>query len=296
MGPLADRVTGDAAGAARRGGEAWLFLLAFPCALLLLLFFLLPIGELVVRSFAGHPTGLQHYRQVFADTVYQGVFLNSLKISLLVATVCTLLGYPVGVVLGSAKGTWRLTLTVMVYVPFLTSILVRSFSWIVILQKNGLVNWLLQAGGFVREPLPLVYNRLGVVIGMTHVLLPFTIYCVATALRRVEPQILWAAESLGARPAAVFRRIILPLSMPGVVIGFGLVFLLALGFYITPALLGGPADLMVSQLIDEQITRFGNWGLAAALSVILVVVTLGLLSAVAWLGYPHLRRFSGIRP
>jgi ABC-type spermidine/putrescine transport system permease subunit I len=168
-------------------------------------------------------------------------------------------------------------LLIAVLLPFWSSLLVRTFAWQVILRDTGILNSFLMDLGLTREPLPLVRTTTGVIIGMSHILLPFMVLPIWAVLRRIDPEFSRAAANLGASPATAFRRVVLPLSLPGVLAGCLLVFVLALGFYITPALLGGPRDQMISQLIVEQVQRTLDWGFAAAMSVLLMAFTLAIL-------------------
>jgi ABC-type spermidine/putrescine transport system permease subunit I len=157
-----------------------------------------------------------------------------------------------------------------VLVPFWTSILVRTYAWMVLLGRQGIINELLQSLGIIDQPLRLLNTRFAVYVSMVHILLPFMILPLYSVMRGIDRSVLRAAEGLGARPSAVFRQVMLPLSLPGVAAGCLLVFILSLGFYITPALVGGPKDLMISVLIAQQVDLF-NWAFASALAAVLLV-------------------------
>jgi len=163
---------------------------------------------------------------------------------------------------------------ILVLIPFWTSILVRTYAWMVLLQRQGVFNrWLLELG-LIDEPLRMMYNRIGVLVGMTHVLLPFMVLPTYAVMRGIDRNLLRAAANLGASPLQSFLRVFLPLSLPGVAAGSLLVFILALGFFITPALMGGRTDMMIAQLIETQIRTQLNFAFAAALATVLLVVTL----------------------
>jgi putative spermidine/putrescine transport system permease protein len=164
----------------------------------------------------------------------------------------------------------RRLLIFAVLVPFWSSILVRTFAWLVLLQRRGLVNQALQGLGLTDAPLTLVHNRVGVLIGMAHILLPFMVLPLYSVMTRIDTSLMGAAATLGASPARGFWRVYLPLSRPGVINGTVLVFILGLGYFITPALLGGPQDTMIAQLIQSQVADFGAWGMAGALAVVLL--------------------------
>ncbi len=209
-----------------------------------------------------------------SQAIYVGAFLRTFAISASVALICLVLGYPVAFVLATLPARQSNLLMIFVIVPFWTSLLVRTTAWYVLLQPNGVFNALLTRSGLTAAPVALMFNRTGVLIGMTHVLLPFMILANYAVMRGISPDYQRAAVSLGAHPALAFLRIYVPLTLPGIGTGTFLVFVLALGYYITPALLGGAGDEMISQLVALQINRQLNWGLAGALSVYLVVFTL----------------------
>lgn len=206
-------------------------------------------------------------------SVYRQAFVRTITISATVTLLCLVLGYPVAWLLANlpAKSSNRLMLFVIV--PFWTSLLVRTTAWYVLLQPGGVINSLLMGLGLVTHPVALVFNRAGVLIGMTHVLLPYMILAIYSVMKGVSPVYVRAAQSLGAHPLTAFVRVYVPQTLPGVGAGCFLVFVLALGYYITPALLGGAGDEMISQLIAIQTNTQLNWGLAGALSAYLVIFT-----------------------
>lgn len=206
--------------------------------------------------------------------IYQAAFARTFLISGTVTLLCLILGYPVAYLLATLPPRQSNRLMIFVIVPFWTSLLVRTTAWYVLLQPNGVVNALLAQAGLTREPLALMFNRTGVLVGMTHVLLPFMILANYAVMRGISPSYQRAAVSLGAHPAIAFLRVYVPQTLPGIGTGTFLVFVLAIGYYITPALLGGGGDEMISQLIAFQMDRQLNWGLAGALSVYLVLLTL----------------------
>ncbi len=206
-------------------------------------------------------------------TVYLQAFGRTVWISALVTVICLLLAYPVAWRLATLPSRQGNRLLLLVIIPFWTSLLVRITAWYVLLQPGGVVNSLLASFGLISAPIPLVFNRVGVLIGMTHVLLPYMILAIYSVMKSVPPTYMRAAQSLGAHPVTAFIRIYMPQTLPGVGAGCFLVFVLALGYYITPALLGGAGDEMISQLIAQQTNELLNWGLAGALSTYLVVFT-----------------------
>jgi putative spermidine/putrescine transport system permease protein len=208
------------------------------------------------------------------SAVYLPAFGRTVWISGTVTLICLLLGYGVAWRLATLPPRQSARLMLLVIIPFWTSLLVRITAWYVLLQPGGVINSLLLSVGLVRQPLPLVFNRTGVLIGMTHVLLPFMILANYAVMRGISPAYQRAAVSLGAHPAVAFLRVYVPQTLPGIGTGTFLVFVLALGYYITPALLGGAGDEMISQLVALQMDQQLNWGLAGALSVYLVLFTL----------------------
>ena len=208
--------------------------------------------------------------------IYVDVLLRTLAISASVTLLCLLLGFPVALLLTQVNERTADWLLVLVLLPFWTSLLVRTAAWVVVLQREGMVNSLLLKLGAISEPLTLIYNRTGVLVAMTHVLLPFMILPLYTVLRGIPPQYMQAATSLGAPPATAFVRVFLPLAAPGVAAGSLMVFILALGYYITPALVGGGSDQMLSYFVATYTTDTGNWGLAAALGLLMLGTTLAL--------------------
>lgn len=204
------------------------------------------------------------------------VLARTFTVSASVTVMCLLLGYPLAALIARSRGAAANVLIVLVLLPFWTSLLVRTSAWVVLLQSRGVVNNVLAWLGIIdpAAPLDLIYNRVGVVIAMTHILLPFMILPIYSVMKGIPPVYMRAAASLGARPLSSFFRIYLPMTMPGVSAGCLLVFILALGYYITPALVGGPRDQMISYFIAYYANQVTNWGMAAALSIILLVAVL----------------------
>lgn len=199
-------------------------------------------------------------------------------ISLLVTATVLLIGYPVAYYLAQRR-RWRFILVLFcVLVPYFTSIIVRTYSWMVLLGRNGLINQMLIGLGLVRRPLPLLYDKLGIVIGMTYVLLPYMVLTLYAAMRSIDPDVLRAARALGGSNAFTFRRVYWPLSLHGVVSGALIVFILSIGFFITPALMGGPSDVMVAMLIERAVEITLDWQSAAIMSLVLLAVTLVLFA------------------
>jgi ABC-type spermidine/putrescine transport system permease subunit I len=256
-----------------------------PLLLFLLVLLVYPVGRMLAAGLAGDG-GLTAVRELAAVPLYRDVLARTFRISLTVTLACLVLGYPVAYTLATAPRWLAAPLLVLVLVPFWISLLARSFTWLVLLQRNGVVNRVLLALGLTTEPLPLVYNELGVYAGMVHILLPYMILSLYAGMRGIDPTLLRAAANLGATGWQAFRRVYLPLSLPGVAAGSVLLFVLGLGFFITPALLGGGKVTLVAVLIEANIREALNWPLAAALSVVLLAATvLALWPAYRLLGF-----------
>ncbi|MCS7256054.1 MAG: ABC transporter permease [Thermomicrobium sp.] len=249
--------------------------LLLPALVLLVVLFVYPIARLLVTSvYADGQFTLEHYRRIVEVDLYLRVLRTTFVIALQVTGICLALGYPLAYFLASLRPRIARLLMILVLIPFWTSILVRTYAWMVLLQRQGVVNrWLLELG-LIDEPLRMMYNRIGVLVGMSHVLLPFMVLPTYAVMRGIDRTLLRAAANLGASPVQAFLRVFLPLSLPGVAAGSLLVFILALGFFITPALMGGRTDMMIAQLIETQIRTELNFSFAAALAAVLLVITL----------------------
>lgn len=243
-----------------------------PALLFLVVLFLWPVLRLMSLSVEGGT--LAPYEKALTDGLYVQVLLNTALVAAYVSAICLVLGYPVAYFLASSREPWTTIGIVFVLLPFWTSILVRTYAWMVLLGRNGVINRFLLETGMIAAPLPLLNNQTGVLIGMVHVLLPYMVFPLYAVMRRVDPGLLSAAEGLGAPGWQIFRRIYLPLTLPGVLAGVTLVFILSIGFFITPALLGGGRVIMIANLIESQVRQFLAWDFAAALSVVLLAMTL----------------------
>jgi ABC-type spermidine/putrescine transport system permease subunit I len=248
------------------------YLLAGPLIVYMVVFYALPVAAMLLRSVAEPRWTLANYAALPGDTVFLKTFSNTLDTAIVVTVAALLLGYPVALALVRARRAAPLIL-IVILLPFWTSILVRSYAWMVLLGRHGLINEALLALNLIERPIRLLNTSLAVQIGMIHILLPYMILPIANALRQIDPSLARAASGLGATPWRTFRQVILPLSMPGVAAGVLLVFVLSLGFYITPALLGGPRDVTLSMLIALQVDQL-HWEYAACLSAVLLATAL----------------------
>jgi len=264
---------------ARRRAAGGAIALSVPAMLLLLTLFAAPLLRLLALSVAGG--SLVAYERALTNELYLRVFFETFKIAAIVTLLTLALGYPVAYVMATSGRAWQLVGIAFVLLPFWTSILVRTYAWMVMLGRNGVVNRTLIGWGVIDRPLPLLNNLAGVLIGMVHVLLPYMILPVFNAVKNVDPNLVLAAEGLGAPRWRAFLRITLPLTMNGVAAGVTLVFTLSLGFFITPALLGGGRVVMVANLIEEQVRELLNWAFAGALSAILLALTLAAFWAIS---------------
>jgi len=280
---------------AARAEKLALLSLSLPALLLVLVFMVLPVGWLFWLSFfdaSGSPS-LENYERILTNSTYLRSFSVTFSISLSVTGLCIALGYPVAYLLSEMPPRRATLLLVAVMLPYWTSILVRTYAWLILLQRTGLINeWALHLG-LIGEPLPLVHNFTGTLLGMTHVMLPFFILPVYAAMRSIDRIYLVAASSLGASPTRAFWTVFVPLSLPGLVAGSFLVFVLCIGFYVTPAILGGGRVIMMAQQIERSITLYSNWGAASALGVTLLVFTGAALTLAALAGRLVLRRRTG---
>lgn len=260
----------------RRQLLSYLILLA-PAVVLLVVFFVYPILWMMKDSFWADGVTGEHFRRMIDTPVYLRVLRITFTIALTCTVVALLLAYPVAYFLSSLSARASRLLIIFVLIPFWTSVLVRTYAWMVLLQREGIVNDWLRDLGLIDEPLQLMYNRVGVILGMTHVLLPFMILPLFAVMRGIDRDYLRASQGLGASPFQTFVRVYFPLSLPGVAAGSLLVFILAIGFFITPALMGGPRDMMIAQMIEFQVRERLNFAFGAALSLVLLVISLTIM-------------------
>jgi ABC-type spermidine/putrescine transport system permease subunit I len=246
-----------------------------PVLVYLTVFYVYPLVRILVLSVYGPTFTLAHLLRMVTVPVYFEVLLRSFRIALLATVLSVVLGYPVACLLARLTPRQVALIMPVILLPFTISVLVRSYAWLAILGRQGVLNTLLGRLGVIREPLEILYSESGVLLGMVHILLPVFILPAYSVMTRIDRDLLKAASIMGAPPSRAFLEVFLPLSLPGLIGGGLLVFIQALGFFVTPALLGGPQDTMIAMLIELQISQLLNWGLAAALSTVLLVVTLG---------------------
>lgn len=253
-------------------GRGYLYLL-IPPGIFLLLLFLLPLLTVVYRALFEPAFGIGNFVTILGSSTHLRVLLFTFRLAAEVALLCLLIAYPVAYVISRAGERMMHLALAFVLIPFWTSVVIRTYAWVALFQRNGLVNDVLLQLGIVGEPVKFIYNDIGVLIGMVQILLPFMILPLINAMRQMDPLLLRAAEVLGANPFRVFLHVHLPLSMPGVTAGLLLVFISAVGFYVTPAVLGGQQQMMIGVLIEQYVTRTLNWPLASALATVLLITT-----------------------
>lgn len=264
------------AGALRRRRDWRSARLLAPALLLLVIFFLLPVLSLLLRSVLEPTPGLQNYAQMLGSTTYLRVFGNTFLVATVVTIVTVAIGFPTAWLLAIAPRRLSALLFSILLLSMWTNLLARTFAWMVLLQATGPINRMLMALGLISQPLALVNNLIGVTIGMTYIMLPFLVMPLHATLRGIDPSTLRAAAICGASRWQAFWRVLVPLAMPGVASGALMVFVMALGYFVTPALLGGPSYMMLAELIAQLVQELLNWGLAGAAAFLLLVVTLSL--------------------
>jgi putative spermidine/putrescine transport system permease protein len=252
----------------------------WPLLAALAVFFVAPAVTIITNSVtepAG--AGLSNFRQVLADPTFARFVVNTLRTALIVSAITGAVGYFYAYAMYRSGSLMRAFLMNCALLPFWTSLLVRSFAWTVILRDTGIVNWALMRMGIVDAPIGMLRTPFAVTLGMAQILLPFTIFPAYASMIKFDPDLLRAARSLGAGPVKAFWQVFFPQTRSGLVAGLLLVFVLALGYYITPVLLGGPGDQPVAVLIDAQVTRQLNWGVAGSMSAVVTLAVLVFLAA-----------------
>ena len=253
--------------------------LAAPSILIIIAVIMIPLGWLFYLSLIGKggEFSLVNYQKMIEYKSYARVYLTTFEVSILTTLVCIFIGYPLAYFLAQLPQRMAGIFMLTVLLPFWTSLLVRTYAWLVLLQKKGLLNEFAIQIGLWETPVKLVHNMTGTLIGMAHIMLPFLVLPLYGAMRRIEPDLMRAAANLGAKPVQVFWKVFFPMSLPGMVAGSLIVFVLCLGFYVTPAVLGGGRVVMVATQITAILENQFNWGAASALGVVLLIATLIIL-------------------
>jgi len=261
--------------------QRMLLSLALPALLAVVAIIVIPVGWLFYLSFVdanGH-FSLANYQKMIEYKSYARVFLTTFQVSILTTVICILIGYPLAYFLAMLPQRLAGIFMLAVLLPFWTSLLVRTYAWLVLLQRNGILNDFAISAGIWETPVKLVHNMTGTLIGMAHIMLPFLVLPLYGSMKKIERDMMHAAANLGASPAQSFWRVYFPLSLSGMVAGSLIVFVLCLGFYVTPAVLGGGRVVMVATQITAILENQYDWGAASALGVVLLVATLLVLFA-----------------
>lgn len=253
--------------------------LVLPLLVLMALAFNLPMLNMLGRSVEFPAVTLDSYAELLDSGVYLKVLLNTFEMAAIATLVCVVFGYPLAYWMRGLAPTAQLIAVAMVIIPFWVSVLIRTYAWIIMLGNAGIVNNALIRIGLIDTPLALLYNRLGVTIGIINVLLPFLVLPLFASMVKIDNRLLQAARSLGASGSDVFWRVFFPLTLPALAAGALLVFIMALGFYVTPMILGGGRVTMLVNMLDLLVNRMPNWNLAAAISTLLLLITLALYAA-----------------
>ncbi|MFQ6186048.1 ABC transporter permease [Sinorhizobium meliloti] len=252
------------------------FDLTLPALGLLILFFVLPVAVLLTRSVTEPVPGLGNYAELLGSSTYLRIFANTFIVSGLVTFVSLLIGFPVAWALAIMPSRVASIVFAILLLSMWTNLLARTYAWMVLLQRTGVVNKMLFGMGLIDKPLPLVNNLTGVTIGMTYIMLPFIILPLYGVIRKIDPAILQAAALCGANRWQSLVRVLLPLAMPGMAAGALMVFVMSLGYFVTPALLGGTSNMMLAELIAQFVQSLVNWGMGGSAALVLLVVTLAL--------------------
>lgn len=265
----------------QRGGWNPYWLLLLPLLVPLVLVYLLPLGRVMWISVSDPSPGFGNYQRLFTSEAVQRVLLETARVCTMTTVLALLLGYLVAYAMTHAGPRHRLWMTAFVLVPFWVSVLVRAFAWLTLLRTEGLVNNALLGMGLVSEPLPLARNELGVVIGMVHYMVPYAVLPLYANMQGIDRRLAAASRSLGAGPLTTFRRIFLPLSLPGIAAAALLVFIFSLGFFVTPAILGGGRVVMIAEYVSVQIMQTVRWGVGTMMATVLLLAVVGLIAAMS---------------
>lgn len=266
-------------------------LLALPASLALLFFFILPMVYILIRTLTEN--GTADFTEFFTDPFYLDILWTTIRVSLVSTAVSLLLGYPTAYYMARTTSRLRQAMVIVILFPFLVSAVVRSYGWMVILGTNGLLNQLLLGLGLISEPLKLLNTEAAVIIGMIHLLIPYMILSLVGVLQSIDPNVEYAAYSLGASPMTTFRKVVFPLSTPGIISGCVLVFTMSMTSYVTPKLLGGSKFRMMATMVVQEINVNFDWGAASAISYILLAVILAVQVVVVLVTGRYMKRMGG---
>ena len=268
-------------------------LLALPASLALLFFFILPMVYILIRTLTEN--GTADFTEFFTDPFYLDILWTTIRVSLVSTAVSLLLGYPTAYYMARTTSRLKQAMVIVILFPFLVSAVVRSYGWMVILGTNGLLNQLLLGLGLISEPLKLLNTEAAVIIGMIHLLIPYMILSLVGVLQSIDPNVEYAAYSLGASPMTTFRKVVFPLSTPGIISGCVLVFTMSMTSYVTPKLLGGSKFRMMATMVVQEINVNFDWGAASAISYILLAVILAVQVGVVLVTRRDVKRMGGVK-
>jgi putative spermidine/putrescine transport system permease protein len=257
--------------AAAIGNRAAGLLLVLPALIIVVLLFAFPLLKLIYQSFSEPHWGFGNYTSVISDPTTWRILLATLVIALESTVVCLVAAYPAAFLIASLRPARARLVLVIVLLPFWTSILAKMYAWLILLGHSGVINSTLEKTGLVHHPPDLLYNRVAVILGMTHYLLPFMILALYSSMVTIDIRLAEASSILGGSQLQTFLRVYLPLSLPGIFTGSLLVFILALGFYLTPAVLGGPHDTTIAVFIQQRVSEL-EFGQATAMATMLLVL------------------------
>ncbi|MBP0593665.1 ABC transporter permease subunit [Paraburkholderia sp. LEh10] len=274
-----------------RLSPSWLLV---PAILVLGVVYGWPLVRLLRISFGQNDWTMVHYVRVLSDSYNVLVLFETFRLSFFVALICLLVGYPIAYLISRLSKRWSVIVTALVVLPLWTSTLIRSFAWMVLLGRHGVINDLYLNSGLGSTPLSILYNRFAVYVGTVHIMLPLMVFPLLSAMKKVDWRLIDAAKSMGARPAAAFLLIFVPLTKSGMIAGFLLVFILTLGFFVTPALLGGPHDVTFVMLIERAVNELSDWEAASAMCVILLLATFLLYGLYRLVAMVSARRYRNV--
>lgn len=267
------------------------FLLALPASLALLIFFIIPMGYIFIKTVATN--GWADFVDFFSDPFYLNILWTTVRVSLISTAVSLILGYPTAYFMARTKSRMKKVMMIIILFPFLVSAVVRSYGWMVILGTNGILNQLLLGAGLISQPLRLLNTEFAVIVGMVHLLIPYMVLALLGVLQSIDPNVEYAAYSLGANPLQTFSKVVFPLSTPGIISGCVLVFTMSMTSYVTPKLLGGSKFRMMATMVVQEINVNFDWGAASAISYILLAVILVIQLIVVLSTSKYMKRMGG---
>ncbi|OQM74376.1 ABC transporter permease [Pseudaminobacter manganicus] len=261
---------------ARRTRAASGLVYALPALILVFVFFVVPVVALLMRSVLEPTPGLGNYAELLGSSTYIRIFYNTFVVSAVVTVLSVTIGFPVAWMLAIMPARWSTLLFAVILLSMWTNLLTRTYAWMVLLQRTGVINKVLMGIGLIDQPLALVNNLTGVTIGMTYIMLPFVILPLRGVIKTIDPAVLQAASVCGATRWQCLTRVLIPLALPGAAAGALMVFVMSLGYFVTPALLGGTSNMMLAEMIAQFVQSLVNWGMGGAAAFVLLVVTLAI--------------------